>query len=140
MLLKQNYDIGEILAHPLTSLRATKFTGSDFTDTNASLILYRTERDGIMDPLVFYIHCLANMHPNEDVASHMNDNTKAEHISKEDFLKHVDKRLNTLRKKYEFLLKGDFVDAIKLKEKDNDVSLLCETTEELVFFNWKTTS
>ena len=143
MISKQKYDLREILAQPIPQIEELKFHQDEFKtfENEESIVICRAKRNDILDPFIFYIHILHKVHPTIDnITAYVNTHTRLEHISEEGFLDIIDKRLTSLKNKQDFKLNGIFIDAVILTNKWNDESLLCETTEEHVFFNWWTTA
>jgi hypothetical protein len=141
MQVTQTYDVDAILSQPEFQVDVEEFRDKDFKmwEAEESINIYRVKRSNYSDPYFFYIQCMAKVYPSiKGMQKFIDSQTKAEHISEEEFLKQVDQRLSELKRKPTFQLKGEFVDAVRFDEEWLSRTFLCETTEEVVFFNWNT--
>jgi hypothetical protein len=143
VITKKAYDLDEIRTRPFPEHELVEFTEKDFVSNegNEKITICRAQKSATVDPYVFYLQVFLKTNPeiasNRDFIEH---ETKAIPISEELLLGIITDHLDGLSQNYKFSLKGHFVDAMKLEEEWNNITLLCETSSEIIYFNWKTLS
>jgi len=131
MILKQTYDVNEILAEPMPQMEIIEFNKAE-----ESIVIYRSKKTNTTDPYTFYIQAMIKRHQDMDIQTFIDNESHAKPITKEGLFTSVQKLLSKLDEKYEFKLNGEFIDALEFEEENSGQTFLCETTEEIVFVNW----
>src|SRR5437763_179556 len=106
MIQKQTYDIDEILRKPMPEVEVTQFNRE-----KQSIVIYRTKRENVSDPYIFYIQAMVKRNPNLDIQSFINTDSVAKPITKEKLLSSIKDSISRLKESYEFKLNGEFIDA-----------------------------
>jgi hypothetical protein len=135
MIQKQTYEVNEILRKPMPEVEVIEFNRE-----KQSLVIYRTKKGNISDPYIFYIQGVVKRHPDLDIQSFINKDSIAKPITKQELLTFIKTSISKLKESYKFELHGNFIDAIEFEEEAVEETFLCETTEEIVFFNWMETN
>lgn len=136
MIKKQAYDIDEKLIQAFPESEERKFKNEE-----GSAVLYRTKKEHVNDPYIFYIQCMAREIPDpQELQKFINSETTARHITKEQLLEKIVDGFSKVDDAFTLDLRGEFVDALQFDEESGSIQVLCETTEEIIFFNWNTTA
>lgn len=131
MFQKQIYDIEQIEKMPMPHVEVTELNRN-----NQSITIYRTKRENVSDPYIFYLQGFMKIHPDRDNQKSSEKDTIAKILTKENLLEEIKKTIAQLPETYELKLNGDFVQAVKFTDEDTGTQFMIETTEEVIFFNW----
>lgn len=131
MIQKQTYDIEEIIKHPMPQVEITQLNRN-----NKSIVIYRTKKENVSDPYIFYIQSMMKQNPNLDVEHFIQEDSIAKALTKYRLWDEIEKYISTLHEEYTLKFHGDIIQAVEFNEEKSQVQFIIETTEEVVFFGW----
>lgn len=136
------YDIEEIRNKSFPQSEILTYSAKDFSITGTdSIVIIRANKLEEIDPYIFYLQCVLKLNPSiTSSREFIEKETRATPVTEEMFMGLVQQYIEGLQEPPSFQIHGKYIDAMKLEEEWNSISLLCETTEEVVFFTWNTTA